>query len=389
MFSKKWIFALIIFGLIVIILLIGVNLHSNQASEFEYRFDDDNCLILTKYCGSDKKVTVPAKINGYNVKATENTFKDNNRIEKIVFKNGIICIGDNTCYNCTNLKEIHIPISVQSLGDYAFSNTALSALYLPPKMSYIGTGCFSNCSSLKIVKSKTDILYAMPLAFNNTDVEILQSHNLHYYDDTFTKLPKLSPNAATTFSMLHEPLYTIFQTTSQFHFFIQGLVLEILLIIFAVGIMISKYFVRKILISLGKDKLTCYDKWNCHLKNYINYSDAESMLVLKKPIFMCDKIKKVVTFLIVIIALVESWIWFAFFAMNKVMRDLNIDLFFGVLLRMLLLICITAIYVLIFVLLIIFIIIIAHLISNRYLLKSNRGIKTRIRKIGKENDYDK
>lgn len=58
-------------------------------------------------------------------------------------------IGDDTFYNCTNLKEITIPQSVQSIGNQVFSGcTSLKKVTIGSNVNTIGWSSFKDCSSL-------------------------------------------------------------------------------------------------------------------------------------------------------------------------------------------------------------------------------------------------
>jgi hypothetical protein len=56
---------------------------------------------------------------------------------------------DSEAFNkCQKLKSINIPVSVRTIGNYAFFQTGLLSVMLPASVITIGDGAFSDCSSL-------------------------------------------------------------------------------------------------------------------------------------------------------------------------------------------------------------------------------------------------
>ena len=59
------------------------------------------------------------------------TFKDCEKIEKIILNEGIITIGESAFLNCKALKKIDLPISVEEVGAGAFKSCTFSEISLP------------------------------------------------------------------------------------------------------------------------------------------------------------------------------------------------------------------------------------------------------------------
>lgn len=106
----------------------------------EYKF---YAYITTDLLSIDK--------NG-SVKAT-NTLKTSNITPlSIPYSiNGIkvTAIADNAFYNCTKLKEITIPDSVTSIGQYAFAYSGLTGITIPSSVTSIEKEAFRDCKNLK------------------------------------------------------------------------------------------------------------------------------------------------------------------------------------------------------------------------------------------------
>lgn len=291
---KKAAQILLIFTLMLLILLsfsLSAFAETQAASEYEYYVDWDNQAVLTKYLGTEATVTVPAIIDGYSVKSTEETFANNEQIKKVVFSYGIISIDYNTFLNCTSLREVKLPDSVESLGDYAFSNTALTSVYLSKNTSYIGTGCFYESKDLKFAKAEAESLYIGQLAFYDSGIELMQlSAEPKYWDNSFSGVCKFSYDSITTFAMQHEPLYSILYFAAN-----QPIVIRALYAIFFTLIVIAFIYVlyrafRRIRIVLGKDKLMLYKTYNKKCIKSVDLSDDSASLIYRKKTFLSDKI---------------------------------------------------------------------------------------------------
>lgn len=63
----------------------------------------------------------------------------------------IRAIDSNAFRECSSLTSIHLPNSLETIGDFAFSGTHLERIVIPDNVSSIGSYCFNDCSSLKSV----------------------------------------------------------------------------------------------------------------------------------------------------------------------------------------------------------------------------------------------
>ena len=84
-------------------------------------------------------------------------------IKNVVFSSGITKIGNSAFFPCSNLTSIHIPESVTSIGNDAFSNSGLTSIIIPKSVTSIGTSAFYRCSALTDVMVK----WATPLSINS------------------------------------------------------------------------------------------------------------------------------------------------------------------------------------------------------------------------------
>ena len=84
-----------------------------------------------------QKVEIPEEINGKRVKK----------------------IGRDAFFNCIRLEEIVIPNSIESIGDCAFGNCALTEITIPESVKEIGHNPFTICKNLESINVSPDNVY--------------------------------------------------------------------------------------------------------------------------------------------------------------------------------------------------------------------------------------
>ncbi len=76
---------------------------------------------LTDYIGQGGDVSIPAEIDGKQVKTIgSNSFRDTDTVNTISITNGVTTIGNTAFMNCSSLEGIYIPSSVTDIGTQAF-----------------------------------------------------------------------------------------------------------------------------------------------------------------------------------------------------------------------------------------------------------------------------
>ncbi len=84
---------------------------------------------ITGYDGDQKKIVIPASINGYRVTSIADGAFENSNLTDVIISDGIEYIGWFAFGNCSSLKSITIPSSVTSIG-YGALGTAEAAPFI-------------------------------------------------------------------------------------------------------------------------------------------------------------------------------------------------------------------------------------------------------------------
>ncbi|MCC8071270.1 MAG: leucine-rich repeat domain-containing protein [Bacteroidales bacterium] len=162
-----------------------------DAGGLRYHLKADNTLeVIAKDESYDGDIVIPAQTtylgHPYPVTSIRNTAFANSAITSIFVSEKVTSIRDGSFYNCKQLKEVvfqgdlesigssafkdckslslcNIPMTVTSIGDYAFCNTGLIKVSIPVSVSSMGQGVFSDCALLESLDIQANIA-ALPNA---------------------------------------------------------------------------------------------------------------------------------------------------------------------------------------------------------------------------------
>lgn len=122
---KKIILSIFI-SITIVLSIVPCSAESAEKSYYTYTIID-NTSIITGFSGEPVFIDIPDTIDGCRV--TE--------------------IRDNAFYECSTLKNITIPATVEKIGHHAFyACSALESIVIPDSVTEIGMGCFCGNSSL-------------------------------------------------------------------------------------------------------------------------------------------------------------------------------------------------------------------------------------------------
>ncbi len=103
--------------------------------------------VLVRYEGTKKEIVVPKGVSVIG----ERAFADHSGITSVKLLEGVTGIRGFAFYHCNKLKEVTLPDTLETVGDYAFSYCFnLEGIDLHMVKSF-GTCAFSQCGKLKVV----------------------------------------------------------------------------------------------------------------------------------------------------------------------------------------------------------------------------------------------
>ena len=114
--------------------------------DFEYTVSDDNTVTVTKYTGTNAKVTVPEKINSKTVTAVGSyAFQKNTGITGVTLPKTLKAIKSHAFDGCSNLASINIPSTVETIGESAFYGCSkMTSFSYPVSLKSAGSYIFRN-----------------------------------------------------------------------------------------------------------------------------------------------------------------------------------------------------------------------------------------------------
>ena len=127
----------------------------------------NNCKhYFFRYTTSDKKVVKLADNLDFGAKMLSNTAVGSGEF-MIEFYDDIIRIPDKAFYMSKLNGKIDLPMSVKSIGAYAFTKTACTDFFLPDRVTEIGEGAFESCNNFRTLNLPRDLKKIGPRAFKD------------------------------------------------------------------------------------------------------------------------------------------------------------------------------------------------------------------------------
>ncbi len=125
----------------------------------------NNCKhYFLRYTTSDKKMVKLADNLDFGAKMLSNTAVGSGEF-MIEFYDDITRIPDKAFYMSKLNGKIDLPMSVKSIGAYAFTKTACTDFFLPDRVTEIGEGAFESCNSFQKLNLPRDLKKIGPRAF--------------------------------------------------------------------------------------------------------------------------------------------------------------------------------------------------------------------------------
>ena len=155
--KKKILYVILIFIAIMSINLVfssKVEARTNYNSELEYEENEDGGITVYATSKSIQNITIPSTIDGKNVtEIGKEAFRDCKSLKNIELPDTLETIGDYAFYGCYTLNEIHLPNSVVEIGRWAFSYCKnIQNVTIPYGVSKINWHTFQDCEALSNIE---------------------------------------------------------------------------------------------------------------------------------------------------------------------------------------------------------------------------------------------
>ena len=136
------------------------NRRRRENEDFRYRVFNNSSVIIMKYIGDKKDVTIPMELDGYPVTSIDfQAFFMNNEIESVVIADSISSIGSSAFSRCENLKTVTLSSSLFSTGYNTFQDCiSLESVIFKEGIELIGDYAFFGCEKLVDFKLPDGIL---------------------------------------------------------------------------------------------------------------------------------------------------------------------------------------------------------------------------------------
>lgn len=142
-----------------------------------YVVQADGTAKIIKYTGKEKKLKIPAKLDGFEVTVIDShafeSLDVRSSLQSVTFPDTLLRIEKSAFENCTALKDAPLPKKLEHLGGGAFwrCQKLTNVGTLPDTLSEIGYNPFPGCDALKSVKVskkhpylelKNNVLFSKP-----------------------------------------------------------------------------------------------------------------------------------------------------------------------------------------------------------------------------------
>jgi hypothetical protein len=126
---------------------------TGSVSDYELSCVGNNEYEISKFIGFDEEnMVIPNVIDGKKIIGVgEAAYKSCIGIKTLVIAEGITYLRKEAFSNCKNLYIVTLPTTLNSLGDYAFSKTAIRTLNFPNGIKVLHSGVCSGCINLQSV----------------------------------------------------------------------------------------------------------------------------------------------------------------------------------------------------------------------------------------------
>lgn len=113
-------------------------------------------------CTNLKKITIPTSVS----RMGNQVFYGCTSLEKVTIGSNVSTIGMSSFYNCSSLSEITLPEKLKVISSNLLDGTSIEQIIIPSATETISTAAFQKCSKLKKVIIGKSVKEIHPWAFN-------------------------------------------------------------------------------------------------------------------------------------------------------------------------------------------------------------------------------
>lgn len=129
-------------------------MYSKHPSVLDLEFAEKNDKI--------KEVIIP----GYIKCIEDSAFSFCKKLQKVTMKNGVTKIGSRAFGECRKLESVNLPDTITEVEGYAFWNSGIKEIKLPPMLETIEDSAFSGCYQLEKVEFPNNLVRIGANAFS-------------------------------------------------------------------------------------------------------------------------------------------------------------------------------------------------------------------------------
>ncbi len=142
--------------------------------EFTYSKTTNTYTVTATDAGKEiSDITIPAKINGYQVAViADYAFTRNKNLKSVKIEEGITNIGNSAFLGCSEMETLQLPSSLIQIKQNAFNGCQkIQRVDLSDKIKSMGEAAFSGCISLKTVNIPSKLTIISDKLFSNCGLE--------------------------------------------------------------------------------------------------------------------------------------------------------------------------------------------------------------------------
>jgi hypothetical protein len=157
------------------IFMLCTSLWAQTEEDFQVNLTaDSNGVLIVKYNGTAREVRIPAAIQGMPVREIgKEAFRrqSDNTVTAVIIPEGVTTIGNNAFSFCEQLVTVTLPSTLINISTNAFNGCrSLKTINLPEGLATIGERAFKDCLALTSIDIPDSVTTIQKGAFSNSGI---------------------------------------------------------------------------------------------------------------------------------------------------------------------------------------------------------------------------